>query len=69
MVLLFIHQTQVELCADVDSTKADSDKKSYRLIKLENGLRALLVHDPTATSPAASSGWVGSIPKATRLPG
>lgn len=50
------HETKVELCADVDSTKADSDKKSYRLIKLENGLRALLVHDPTATAtPAASS--------------
>lgn len=41
----------VEFCADVDATKADSDKKSYRLIKLQNGLRVLLVHDP----PSAGS--------------
>lgn len=42
----------MELCVDVDATKADSDKKSYRLIKLPNGLRALLIHDP----PVASAG-------------
>ena len=57
---MIMYETKVELCADVDSTKADSDNKSYRLMKLENGLRALLVHDPTATaiSPDASTGWV-----------
>ncbi len=38
----------------MDSTKADSDNKSYRLIKLPNGLRVLLVHDPPA---AQSNGW------------
>ena len=42
---------KVELCVDVDSTKADSDKKSYRLIKLQNGLRALLVHDHPSAGP------------------
>lgn len=43
---------QVEVCADVDATKADSDKKSYRLIRLPNGLRALLVHDPPVAAAA-----------------
>lgn len=38
---------KVEILEDIDSTKADSDKKSYRLIRLPNGLRALLVHDPS----------------------
>lgn len=37
----------------MDSTKADSDRKSYRLIKLHNGLRILLVHDP----PEMLNGW------------
>lgn len=49
-----MNNAKVELCADLDATKADSDKKSYRLIKLHNGLRALLVHDPPS---AGSNRW------------
>lgn len=45
----------MEVGADVDATKADSDHKSYRLIKLPNGLRVLLIHDPPA---AVSNGCV-----------
>ena len=34
--------------------KNDVDKRDYRLIKLENGLQALLIHDPTADKAAAA---------------
>lgn len=47
--------SKVEVGADVDATKADSDQKSYRLVKLPNGLRVLLIHDPPA---AVSNGCV-----------
>ncbi|KAG5181380.1 Metalloenzyme, LuxS/M16 peptidase-like protein [Tribonema minus] len=36
-------------CYDVDATKPDCDKKSYRLVLLPNGIRALLVHDPESS--------------------
>lgn len=48
LVMFGGRRVKVEIVADVDSTKADSDKKSYRLIRLPNGLRALLIHDPPA---------------------
>jgi nardilysin len=40
----------VSLLFDVSSTKADSDKKAYRLIALASGLRCLLIHDPDSTA-------------------
>eukprot|EP00752_Nemacystus_decipiens_P004086 g3739.t1 len=46
---------KVELCADIDTTKADSDKKSYRLIRLQNGLRVLLVHDPPSVGSSSQN--------------
>ena len=33
---------------DVDSTKPSADKKSYRVVVLQCGLRALLISDPSA---------------------
>jgi hypothetical protein len=30
--------------------KSPSDKKSYRIIQLENGLTALLIHDPAVAA-------------------
>jgi hypothetical protein len=35
---------------DVDATKPVSDQKFYRLIRLKNGMRVLLIHDPTGSS-------------------
>jgi Insulinase (Peptidase family M16) len=40
----------VSLLFDVNSTKADSDKKEYRLIALANGMRCLLIHDPDTSA-------------------
>lgn len=34
--------------------KSEKDDRDYRLIKLENGLKAMLIHDPTADKAAAS---------------
>ena len=34
--------------------KNDVDTRDYRLIKLENGLQALLIHDATADKAAAA---------------
>ncbi|CAM9645016.1 unnamed protein product [Chrysoparadoxa australica] len=45
---------------DLDSTKAQSDKKSYRLIRLANGLRCLLVRDPPSEVEGGSDGEDGS---------
>jgi insulysin len=33
--------------------KPDTDQRDYRVIVLENGLRALLIHDPQADKAAA----------------
>jgi insulysin len=42
--------------------KPDSDDRSYRLIKLENGLEALLIHDSTTDKAAAAMNvGVGSL--------
>ena len=34
--------------------KPETDDRDYRLIKLENGLQALLIHDPKADKAAAA---------------
>jgi insulysin len=34
--------------------KSPHDKRNYRLIRLENGLEAMLIHDPQADQAAAS---------------
>ena len=34
--------------------KSERDDRQYKLIRLENGLQAMLVHDPTADKAAAS---------------
>lgn len=34
--------------------KSPQDDRDYRIIKLENGLNATIVHDPTADKAAAS---------------
>jgi insulysin len=34
--------------------KPDLDDRDYRLIKLDNGLHALLIHDPTTDKAAAA---------------
>lgn len=49
----------------LDSTKPISDKKNYRVIRLSNGIRALLIHEPVESSTTASvslavSGGAGS---------
>lgn len=42
--------------------KPDLDDRNYRLIKLENGLEALLIHDPnTDKAAAAMNVGVGSL--------
>lgn len=33
--------------------KPDVDRRDYRVIELENGLRAVVIHDPTADKAAA----------------
>ena len=37
---------------DVDTTKAKGDKKFYRLLHLDCGMRVLLIHDPALASAA-----------------
>lgn len=34
--------------------KPEKDDRDYRLIRLENGLKAMIIHDPTADKAAAS---------------
>lgn len=34
--------------------KSEKDDRDYKLIRLENGLRAMLIHDATADKAAAS---------------
>ena len=34
--------------------KSEKDDRDYRLIQLENGLQAMIIHDPTADKAAAS---------------
>ncbi|GAM26110.1 hypothetical protein SAMD00019534_092850 [Acytostelium subglobosum LB1] len=46
----------------VNIEKSPNDKNDYRYIQLENGMRAILVHDPTAEQAAAAlSVSVGSL--------
>jgi insulysin len=37
-----------------DIEKPDSDDRGYRLLKLENGLEALLIHDPSTDKAGAA---------------
>jgi insulysin len=43
-------------CAEFKRTiqKSPHDNRKYRLIRLENGLEAMLIHDPQADQAAAS---------------
>jgi hypothetical protein len=48
---------------DIEVVKSPADKKLYKLIKLENGLTALLIHDPTikdTEAPDAQEVWTRS---------
>lgn len=49
-VLNNIEMSSVEVMETPD--KPDYDKKSYRVIRLENGLKALLISDPTQERPS-----------------
>lgn len=48
--------------------KSPSDKKSYRIIQLENGLTALLIHDPAVAAGLQQHPQVSGTPQLTPLP-
>ncbi|CAM9583212.1 unnamed protein product, partial [Phaeothamnion confervicola] len=50
----------VEVLTDIDATKARSDKKSYRLVRLPNGMRVMLVHEPAGAARDSDEESVGS---------
>jgi hypothetical protein len=47
------------MAAAVDVLKSPSDRKSYRYLKLENGMSVLLIHDPEIKEQGAAQGAGG----------
>jgi len=46
--------TQVSYHEHLTMEKAESDHREYKLVRLNNDLQALLVHDPTTEQSAAA---------------